>query len=165
MSQIQFIPVHDNSTISRVETLAKKIWPEHYVPLIGQPQVDIMLQKFQSKEAVQEQIRQGFVYYLIQDSDQFDIGYLALVPNPGETYLSKFYLAKEIRGKKYGCQAMEFVKEWARQKGAHKITLTVHKRNPSVQIYQKMGFRIIEPIVTDIGSGFFMDDYRMQLEI
>jgi hypothetical protein len=32
-------------------------------------------------------------------------------------------------------------------------------------IYKKLGFGIVEGIVTDIGNGFVMDDYKMRLDL
>jgi ribosomal protein S18 acetylase RimI-like enzyme len=58
---------------------------------------------------------------------------------------------------------MEFVKETAQAQNLNQITLTVHKQNPSVRAYQKMGFQIAEPVVTDIGGGFVMDDFKMKM--
>ena len=102
---------------------------------------------------------------MILGPDDREIGYLALLEKPGEAYLSKLYLDAENRGKSYGRQAVDFIKEWAGQRGLPKISLSVNKQNPSVKIYQRLGFRILEPTVTDIGNGFFLDDYRMEMEI
>jgi diamine N-acetyltransferase len=162
---ISLVPVSDGSSISRVVALAEKIWREYYIPLIGQAQVDCMLGQFQSLEALQEQISQGHFYYLVVGPDDRDIGYVALLEKPGGTYLSKLYLNAENRGKSFGRQAVDFVKEWTSQRGFSRISLSVNKQNPSVKIYQKLGFRIVEPTITDIGGGFFLDDYRMEMEV
>lgn len=69
------------------------------------------------------------------------------------------------RGKGFARAALEFVKTLARSRDLGRITLTVHKQNPSVKVYQALGFKILEPVVTDIGGGFVMDDYRMGLVI
>lgn len=165
MDKLSFVPVTTPSAIDSVKTLAEKIWPEYYQSLIGLPQVEYMLEKIQSRSAIQSQIDQGSRYYLIQEEDGHNLGYLAILPKPGHLFLSKLYLTEESRGKGYGRQAMEFVKESARAINLNQITLTVHKQNPSVQAYQKMGFQIVEPVVTDIGGGFVMDDYQMRLTI
>jgi alpha-L-arabinofuranosidase len=42
------------------------------------------------------------------------------------------------------------------------LWLTVNKNNAgSIAFYQWCEFVIAEPMVTDIGGGFVMDDYRM----
>ena len=90
---------------------------------------------------------------------------MAVQPRNTELFLSKLYLLEETRGKGYSRPLLEWLRSFAQKKGLSKITLTVHKRNPSVEIYQKLGFRIIDPVVTDIGKGFAMDDYRMELAL
>ena len=45
----------------------------------------------------------------------------------------------------------------------HTIRLTVNKKNFSINIYKRLGFSIVEDVKTDIGGGFFMDDYVMEM--
>ena len=53
-----------------------------------------------------------------------------------------------------------------KNKGVSFIWLTVNKKNTnSISAYQKMGYKIIEEIVTDIGEGYVMDDFKIRLEI
>lgn len=42
--------VDSDDKICQLEKLAKEIWNQHFVPIIGQDQVDYMLNKFQSFE-------------------------------------------------------------------------------------------------------------------
>lgn len=165
MDPLSFIPVTAPAEIETVKSLAAEIWPGYYEPIIGRPQVDFMLSKIQSPEAIQAQIKNGSLYYLIQPAAESPIGYLAVIPKTNELFLSKLYLTAESRGKGWGRRALDFVREGAEAQNLKKISLTVHKRNPSVGIYQKMGFKITEPIVTDIGGGFVMDDFRMELTL
>ena len=62
-----------------------------------------------------------------------------------------------------GRQALEFVEHIAKQNKLPKLTLTVNKGNAgSINVYLKAGFVKKEEVVTDIGGGFFMDDYVME---
>jgi GNAT superfamily N-acetyltransferase len=162
MKTAQPIPVFDEALAAQVEALARKIWPEHYTPIIGEAQVAYMLEKFQTQKALLEQINEGYFYYLIQNNEKTAIGYLAVQPREAELFLSKLYLLKETRGKGLSRFLLEWLKSFAQNRGLSKITLTVHKLNPSVEIYQKLGFQITGPVVTDIGNGFMMDDYQME---
>ena len=46
--------------------------------------------------------------------------------------------------------------------GAHRLILSVNKRNAkAIAAYKRNGFVIAESVVTDIGGGFVMDDYIM----
>jgi ribosomal protein S18 acetylase RimI-like enzyme len=43
------------------------------------------------------------------------------------------------------------------------LQLQVNKHNKALYFYQKLGFRVIEEVVFDIGHGYIMDDYLMEL--
>ncbi len=147
-----------------VESLAREIWTEHYTPIIGREQVEYMLEKFQSAKAIMDQIKEGMLYYLIE-LDSAPIGYVAVLPKEKERelFLSKIYVRSADRGKGYGRKAMQFAESLAMDRGLNKIALTVNKQNlESINAYEKLGFRNIGSLVQDIGSGFIMDDYRLE---
>jgi len=161
--------VVDDRSIETVAALAHEIWNEYYPSIIGQAQVDYMVKTFQSKSAIKEQIeKENFLYYLICNDSGKDIGYMAAVPkeDTGELFLSKIYIGVDERGKGYAKKAVHFLEGLTRQKNLHKITLMVSKKNKdAIAAYLKMGFDNIGPIITDIGNGFFMDDYKMQKKV
>jgi ribosomal protein S18 acetylase RimI-like enzyme len=157
-----FIKVETTGHIEAVETLAKEIWIGHYTPIIGREQVEYMLSRFQSAQAIAEQIADGYLYFLIEDLGQF-IGYISVQPREGELFLSKIYVRSSDRGKGYGRKAVRFVEELAKEQGAGKIVLTVNKNNTlAIKAYEAMGFTKVEAIVQDIGGGFVMDDFKME---
>lgn len=77
-------------------------------------------------------------------------------------FVSKLYVHREARGQGTGRACLTFIERLARRKGLGLLWLTVNKANPAVRAYEKAGFRIARPLVTDIGGGFVMDDYRME---
>jgi len=163
VKQIKIIKVSDENPVSIVEALAHSIWREHFTPIIGSPQVEYMLEKFQSREALLNQIeKQGFLYYLLEDKNGNWVGYFAVVPRQKDLFLSKLYITAENRGKGFGRRALEFIETFARDNCLSMITLTVNKNNTgSINAYKKLGFVVTDSLVTDIGNGFVMDDYRM----
>jgi RimJ/RimL family protein N-acetyltransferase len=167
MEKIKIMKVTDDKLVATVEELADRIWREHYTSMIGMDQVEYMLDKIQSKDAISKQIQdEGYLYYLLQDKNGGWIGYLAVVPRQNELFLSKFYIRAGDRGKGYGKYAMEFIKSIAKEKSLYKITLVTNKRNKnSINAYKRFGFIITAPVVTDIGDGFVMDDYKMELNL
>jgi len=157
-----FIKVVTKQHITAVETLAREIWTEHYIPIIGREQVDYMLSRFQSAQAIEEQIANGCLYFLIRDAGEF-IGYISIQPKDEELFLSKIYVLSSRRGKGYGRKAVRFAEELAIKKGLAKIVLTVNKNNTlAIKAYEAIGFKKVEALVQDIGSGFVMDDYKME---
>lgn len=153
------------SDILRMEALAKDIWNQHFVPLIGQAQVDYMLEKFQSFKAMTEQIAAG-MQYLIISTDRTEVGYCGFKKDGNRVFLSKLYVKLEYRGNGLSRLMLGEVKKFAIENDLCAIYLTVNKHNDNtISIYKHMGFEIIDSVVTDIGDNFVMDDYIMQLTL
>ncbi|OUR91090.1 GNAT family N-acetyltransferase [Flavobacteriales bacterium 34_180_T64] len=149
--------------IATVERLAQIIWRHHYEPIIGTNQVEYMLDKFQSSEAILSQIKAGYEYYLIQYKAEA-VGYISIKKDDDALFLSKIYVLSDFRGKKIGASAMQFITDRAISLGCKSIRLTVNKYNTnSIAAYHKLGFKTIEALVIDIGNGYIMDDYKMEL--
>lgn len=160
---MNIVHVRTDSQIRTVETLARQIWRDHYIPIIGEAQVVYMLDRFQSREAIADQIEAGYEYYLITDDVKEEIGYFAFLIEEKNLFLSKIYVRSGLRGRGYGRSALGFIERKARDTMCSKIWLTVNKHNVrSIGAYKKCGFEIREPVVQDIGGGFVMDDYRME---
>ena len=49
-----------------IASLASQVWREHYGDLLPAEQIDYMLDKFQSEDAVRNQIQTGgYIYYIL----------------------------------------------------------------------------------------------------
>jgi len=157
----RFKVANNPGDFARIAQMADIIWREHYIPIIGKPQVDYMLEHFQSVPAISRQVSENMLYYIIMKQEIY-IGYMAIQKRGRELFLSKIYLFREYRGEGHGKAAMEFTEEKAREFECDRIALTVNKNNLlSIQAYLKMGFENTGALVTDIGGGFVMDDYRL----
>tara|TARA_R110002110_G_C13329806_1_gene706719 strand:- start:19 stop:267 length:249 start_codon:yes stop_codon:yes gene_type:complete len=75
---IQITPVIKSNEIEQVALLAEKIWTEHFTPIIGKPQVEYMLDKFQSTSSITTQLSEGYEYYLISSAGEL-VGYTGWV--------------------------------------------------------------------------------------
>ena len=152
--------VESREQIAAVAALAREIWMQHYVPIIGAAQVEYMLEKFQRAAAIARQIAgEGYEYYWAPDA-----GYLALVPDLEKklVLLSKIYVRGARRGTGLGRALMEFAEKRCGELGCGELWLTVNRNNAgSIAFYERMGFRKTNELVTDIGRGFVMDDWRM----
>jgi len=160
------IPVTTLDAIAHVADLADRIWREHYTPIIGAAQVDYMLSRFQSADAVAAQIRdERYRYYLLQESGEA-IGYMAVQQRGSVLFVSKLYLLCSWRGRGYGREAVAFLASQAREHGCDRLELTVNKHNAdSIAAYERLGFERCEAIVQEIGGGFVMDDYVMRRKL
>jgi len=167
MPGLAFRKVDNAADVLTVERLARQIWPDYYAPIIGPDQVEYMLENFQSAAAIHRQIEEGYCYYMIV-CDDMPAGYLSVLPKPesGQLFLSKLYLLAIRRGQGMGRQAVMFLADLTRKARLQKIALMVSKKNSAaIGFYERCGFKNAGPIVKDIGGGFVMDDWSMELEI
>tara|TARA_R110002033_G_scaffold28469_5_gene63640 strand:- start:1296 stop:1820 length:525 start_codon:yes stop_codon:yes gene_type:complete len=149
---------HDFETI---ETLANTIWRAHYIPIVGKPQIDYMLDKFQSVKAIKEQVATGYEYYTVF-YEELPVAYMSIKLESEHLFLSKIYVLSDYRGKGIGKTMMDFIEEKAKNDQLNKIRLTVNKHNTnSIKAYERMGFKNVRELIQDIGNGFVMDDYEM----
>lgn len=146
-----------------IAALANIIWHEHFTPIIGEAQVEYMLDKFQSYSVLKDITEnQGYIYYMAYDDGIF-CGYIGIHPEGGEIFFSKIYVEKSHRGKKISKMMINKVK--SDFPSFSRLWLTVNKHNTnSIAAYKKMGFKIITEQCSDIGNGFFMDDYVMEFK-
>ncbi len=162
---IKIIPATTLSQYTEIARLASIIWNQHYTAIIGQAQVDYMLDKFQSVEAIKHQITDNYFYFILQ-YDNIPAGYIAIKPEQKSLFLSKIYVLEDFRGKKIGKTAMQFIEDRAITENLSAIRLTVNKNNVnSISAYQKLGFVITRSLIVDIGNGYVMDDYEMVKEV
>ena len=158
---VEFLLAKSKNDFNVIAQLANIVWHEHYIPIIGKAQVDYMVTKFQTSEAMQQQAKESYEYYIIKYENE-NVGYLSIKKNDDDLFLSKIYLLKEFRGNKIGKSAFSFIEKKAKNYQCKTISLTVNKNNTNtIKAYEKSGFKNIEAIVMDIGNGFVMDDYRM----
>lgn len=159
--------VHSKAQIDTIVKLADVIWNEHFPAIIGQEQVNYMLKKFQSRQAIYDQMSKGYDYYLIEHNQQ-SLGYIAILIDQVDAHmqLSKFYILPHARRQGIGSETIKILIKMAQSHQINTIWLTVNKYNSlAINAYNKMGFLNTKELVTDIGQGFVMDDYKMELKI
>ena len=79
-----------------------------------------------------------------------------------ELYLSKVYLLPQCRRQGVAKTFFRLAEQVAGEEGLHKIRLTVNKHNiHAKEVYEHYGYETVESVKTDIGSGYYMDDYVM----
>lgn len=144
--------------VEELSSLAHQIWRECFPGMISDEQIEYMLEKFQSVKAITEQMQNGYDYYfLIYEGET--AGYTGMREDSDEVFLSKIYVIDRFRGKGIASEAVSRIVELGKP-----ITLTVNRGNfRAINAYEKMGFVKVREQKADIGSGFIMDDYVMQL--
>ncbi|MDD5934966.1 MAG: GNAT family N-acetyltransferase [Clostridiales bacterium] len=158
--------VNNEKDLIYLAELADEIWHQHFITILSEDQIDYMVEKFQSFAAMKNQmLNQGYEYYFIV-ADGETVGYTGIKNDVDKLFLSKLYIKKAFRGKHYASAVFEQLKEICRQRNLKAIWLTVNRFNDqTIAVYQKKGFQTIRTQVTDIGEGYVMDDYVMEMEI
>lgn len=166
-SKIHIRRVFHTDDLQIIAELAEEIWTHHYTPIIGEDQVRYMLDSFQGVPALQVGLSQGHELYLADWEGQ-PTGYLMLIPDEvkEELMVSKLYVQESSRGKGVGAALMDFARKRAAEFKVPKVWLTVNRKNhDAIAWYKRKGFHINEEVVTPIGKGFVMDDYRMECPV
>jgi RimJ/RimL family protein N-acetyltransferase len=157
MIQLQRAGTND---VVELEQLARVIWNVHYPPIIGQEQVNYMLNLMYSAPALIKQMEEGQQFFFIAENLQH-IGYVSLTnKGNGDYFLHKFYVFPDQQGKGIGKQVHDAILKYFTD--LKTITLTVNRKNyKSINFYFRVGFVIEEVKDFDIGNGYFMEDFVM----
>ena len=164
--KVELKSVLTQNEILAVSDMADVIWREHYASVLSANQIDYMLKKFQSPSAIAQAISEGYEYYFINYADA-PVGYISIKLDSVDRkmFISKIYLLSDYRGKGCAYQAINQLIEICKGNQLDTIWLTVNKNNSSIERYKRIGFYIADSIVTDIGNGFVMDDYVMEMQV
>lgn len=144
--------------------LARVIWRACYPSIISQAQIEYMLDQMYSLDILRDEIHsRGIHFYRLLVDERF-VGFASIGPTnaPGVLKLHKLYLLPELHGRGLGSLLLKHCEAEARRLGARRLILAVNKCNSrAIAAYQHNGFKVTESVVTDIGSGFVMDDFIM----
>ncbi len=135
-----------------LESLAREIWPHTYADIITIEQMDFMLNWMYSTETLITQQQAGHEFYILQKTGD-------------EMKVNKVYVLPTAQGLGAGKKLMDKAIERAKAKQCTYIFLQVNRANKAKFFYDKLGFTIRREEKFDIGHGFFMDDYVMELKV
>jgi len=142
--------------------MAIDIWMDYYSGFIDADMVEYIVRRFQSVEAIKQQIKDGYLYWFIMNGNE-RAGYACVVPEKDSLFMSKLYVSKQFRGSGLGSETMDEILEIGRKMGKKKVYLRVNKHNASsIEFYKRKGFVITKSLKEDLGSGYYLDDYFME---
>lgn len=146
--------------------LAKKIWNNYFLGIITQEQIDYMVEMNQSYSAIKKAINEQHYRYYLAYEDGVMVGYMGVKPEDNRLFLSKLYMDAHARGKGYASRLFDEALKLCNELKLKAIYLTCNKHNDhSLDVYRRKGFIVIDEVETDIGHGFIMDDYIMELAL
>ncbi len=159
------IKICTSNEIEELAILANEIWHEYFIQIISNEQIDYMVDMFQSKNALVKAMEDGYIYFLAYENNTL-IGYCGIHPEEEKVFLSKLYLHKDYRGRGLSSFLLKEAINYGKQNSKKAMYLTCNKNNDnSLGVYYAKGFYKIDDVKTDIGNGFIMDDYVLQLDI
>jgi len=150
-----------------VRDLAYRIWPDTYGATHTSAELDYMLNKFYAVDALGQQMEIGHIFVLAEDNDTF-VGFVAyefFSEDTNSTKIHKLYILPQTQGKGIGKSLVDYVRKEAIINKNEKLFLNVNKLNKAKDFYHQYGFTITKDIVINIGQGFVMDDFVMELTL
>ena len=155
---MKFENVDTEFEYQNVNMIATITWQNAYKEILSNSQINYMLNKFLSVEAIKTNIKDGYTYTLLLDND-IRMGFFAYKFETDYIFLSKLYILPNFQGKGLARLSIEHLKEFKMP-----IRLTVNKYNKNaIKIYEHLGFKRIDSVITDIGNGYVMDDYVYEM--
>jgi diamine N-acetyltransferase len=140
--------------------LAQKIWQDWYPAIIGQTQVDYMLQRMYSTQSLEAQMSEKGHQFHILMADNQPVGYCSIsADNCKDFFIHKFYIDTRQHRKGLGKYLMAYIVD---NYQPQTLRLTVNRKNfIPINFYFREGFVIEKVEDFDIGDGYFMNDFVM----
>jgi diamine N-acetyltransferase len=154
--------------------LAGTIWRQHYAGIITAAQIEYMLARRFSDEALREHVDAADQWLELLRVGEKPVGYCGYElggidgneAGPATIKLSQLYLLESHRGRGLGWHMLRHVEARGRELGRRVLWLQVNKNNAAaIRFYRSAGFEVIRKAVFEIGGGFVMDDCVMAKQV
>ena len=154
--------------ISTIQKLASEAFPHTYREILSSEQIEYMMDWMYSSESLLRQMEEERHIYFLAYHGEIPVGYLSIQPEgDGIFHLQKLYLLPTCQGMGWGRQlffhAVGVIK--ALHPAPCRMLLNVNRRNEALHFYQKMGMTKVTEGDFAIGSGFYMNDFIMGLDL
>jgi ribosomal protein S18 acetylase RimI-like enzyme len=150
----------------QIRELALRIFPFTYQDIVEGPQIDYMMDMFYSSGNLIKQFESGQNFLIIYyDGNAAGYASYTLLNSTGDYKLNKIYLDLSLQGKGLGKILLREVISRLQEAGGRNLQLNVNRFNKAVGFYRNMGFIVKKEELLDIGNGYFMDDYVMELNL
>lgn len=147
-----------------VAGLAGVIWRKHYPGIITFEQIEYMLARGYSRDALWRFISEEGAGLDLALVDEGLVAFAAYHrgDHPDELKLDKLYVHPDFQGQGVGRCLIAATEAAAVAQHRATVVLNVNKNNQrAIHAYQRHGFTVRDAVVVDIGGGFVMDDYIM----
>lgn len=156
------------SDVETIQAIAKITWPVAYGKILSKEQLDYMLEKMYSDETLKDTIINKGQHFILACENDICLGFASFEHNylnKDVTRIHKLYILPHIQGKGIGRFLVDTVVKFAKEKHSLTLSLNVNRYNKAVAFYKKIGFSIVFEEDIEIGEGYLMEDYRMEMKI
>ena len=152
------------SDIPLIRHLTFAIWPQTYSAVISKAQIDYMLEQMYNPATLQKQMEEeGCTFIIVYDGKE-PVAFASYNETEPQLWkLNKIYILPSQQGKGTGKFILNYIVDEIKDKHAKAMQLQVNRQNKAKDFYERLGFKIIKTADFDIGNGYFMNDYVMEL--
>lgn len=148
-----------------IQNIAYTTWPVAYSNIITKEQISYMLQLMYSNQALEKQFQHKHTFFLAKQNNQA-LGFVSISAQESTLFkLHKLYILPQLQTKGVGKSLLQAALSFAKANNATHVQLQVNRNNNAKEFYLKQGFIILQEANFDIGNGFFMNDYIMQIAL
>lgn len=146
--------------------LAAITWPATFGSLMPPELVTHLMKKMYAPGSLEQQFHELGHVFLLAEHEGRTLGYLSYETDhggPSCTMIHKFYLLPAAQGAGIGIRFLSVVGQRALEKGNQLLRLKVYSKNEkAIRFYERHGFRVTSPVLTDAGEGFYVEDLLME---
>lgn len=150
-----------------IKNIAHQAWPSAYGEILSKSQIDFMLELMYAPAVLDDNYTNKHHRFLLIKEFETPLGFASYQHHYLETNttrLHKLYLLPAAKGKGLGKMLLEKIVKIAQANNSDCISLNVNRFNKSYLFYQKMGFKIVAEEDLEIGNGYLMEDFKMELK-
>lgn len=152
--------------LDQLRTLAGTIWQASYSALILPAQIDYMLADRYDAALIRAQLDDPEHFWRLAWWTDKQVGFAHARIEVESCKLDKLYIHPDYQRRGIGGALFNEVKCFAHARAATRLTLQVNRGNSAaIAAYKRYGFVVKEARVFDIGSGFVMDDFVMEMPL
>jgi diamine N-acetyltransferase len=152
--------------IPLIRQLTFAIWPQTYSDVISKEQIDFMLEQMYNPATLQKQMEEEDCTFIIVHDDKEPVAFASYNETEPQLWkLNKIYILPSQQGKGTGKFIINYIVDEIKAKHAKALQLQVNRQNKAKDFYERFGFKIIKTADFDIGNGYFMNDYVMELTL
>jgi RsiW-degrading membrane proteinase PrsW (M82 family)/ribosomal protein S18 acetylase RimI-like enzyme len=154
------------SDVGLIRSLSLDVWPQTYSNILSPHQIDYMLNLMYSEASLHQQMHENNEFLIIYNAG-IPVGFASYGEVESTVFkLHKIYILPKHQGRGTGRFVIEQIIKDKKTRGGRSLLLQVNRNNVAAKnFYEKLGFEVIRTEDTDIGGGYYMNDYIMEKKL